>query len=227
MRFEMDVEVRPDFALPNYKGLKVKRPVKTITDADVEGQMTRFLERYAQLVPKFEGGAELGDFVTADLHFHDEGKTLNEAKEVQFRLQPELRFQDGSVPDVATALAGVKPGETREADAKIGSGSPDPGLRGKTIRVTFLVHDLKSLRLPEVTPAFLASIGFDTEDDLRSALRQVLVRRLDAAATRGDPRRCDEQPDRRHPVRPAGRPGEAAREVDLTPARLRTEGARA
>jgi trigger factor len=178
MQFEMDVEVRPDFPLPAYKALTVKRPVKTITDADVDAQYTRFLERYAQLVPKLEGGAEQGDFVTADLRFEDEGKALNEAKEVQFRLQPELRFQDGSVPDVGKALAGVKPGESRVSEARIGSGSPDPNLRGKTIKVTFQVNDLKQLRLPEVNTAFLHSVGFDSEEDLRKALREVLERRL-------------------------------------------------
>jgi len=178
MRFEMDVEVRPDFPLPAYKALTIKRPVKTLTDADVDAQLKLFLERYAQLVPKFEGGAALGDFVTADLTFHRDGATLNEAKEIQFRLQPELRFQDGSVPGVGEALVGVKPGETREADANIGSSSPDPALRGQTIRVTFHVHDLKQLRLPEVDAPFLASIGFDTQDELRQALREVLDRRL-------------------------------------------------
>ena len=99
MRFEMEVEVRPDFPLPAYKALTVKRPVKTITDADVDAQIKAFLERYAQLVPKLEGGAELGDYITADLTFHRDGQTYNEAKEIQFRLQPELRFQDGSVPE--------------------------------------------------------------------------------------------------------------------------------
>src|SRR4051794_33351826 len=44
MRFEMDVEVRPDFALPAYKALTVRRPIRTITDADVAEQLTRFLE---------------------------------------------------------------------------------------------------------------------------------------------------------------------------------------
>src|SRR4051794_35669361 len=52
LKFEMDLEVRPEFALPAYKALSVKRPVKTLTDADVEAQMKQFLERYAQLVPK-------------------------------------------------------------------------------------------------------------------------------------------------------------------------------
>jgi len=179
MQFEMDVEVRPDFPLPAYKALTVKRPVRTITDADVEEQLKRFLERYAQIIPKLEGGAELGDYITADLRFHrGDGQTLNEAKEIQFRLQPELRFQDGSVPKIGEALVGVKPGERREAEATIGSGSADPSLRGQTVRVEFQVNDLKQLRLPEVNAAFLSTIGFDSVEELRAALREVLERRV-------------------------------------------------
>jgi trigger factor len=177
MRFEMELEVRPDFPLPEYKSLTVQRPVKTITEADVDAQMTRFLERYAQLVPKLEGGAEIGDYITADIRFHRDGHTYNEVKETQFRLQPELRFQDGSVPKVGEALVGVKPGETRGSDALIGSSSADPTLRGTTIGVEFTVHDLKQLRLPEMNAAFLSGIGFDSRAELREALREIVERR--------------------------------------------------
>jgi len=181
MQFEMDIEVRPDFALPSYKGLTVKRPIKSITDKDVDEQFQRFLERFAQIVPKLEGGAELGDFITADLHFiHQDGTPLNMAKEIQFRLQPELRYQDGTVPKVGEALLGVKPGETREAESVIGSGSVNPALRGQTIRVQFVVHDLKHLRMPEVNAAFFEARGFQSESDLREALGVLLKRRLDA-----------------------------------------------
>ena len=178
MTFEMDVEVQPDFPLPAYKALSVKRPVRVITDLDVAVQMTTFLERYAQLVPKLEGGAAIGDHVTADLSFHKDGIGLNQAKEIQFRLQPELRFQDGSVPDLAGALVGARPGDTREADALVGTASPDAALRGQQIRVTIHVHDLKTLRLPEIDDAFLDSIGFDSVEELRVALREVLERRV-------------------------------------------------
>ncbi len=178
MRFEMELEVRPEFPLPDYKGLNVKKPVKTISDKDVTAQLKLFLERYAQLVPKLDGGAVLGDFVTADLRFHQGERTLNEVKEIQFRLQPELRFQDGTIPEIGKALEGVKPGESRDADAKIGSGSPDPSLRGQSIEVAFQVNDLKVLRLPDVDSAFLQRIGFDSEEDLRSALRDILERRF-------------------------------------------------
>jgi trigger factor len=178
LTFEMDVEVQPDFPLPDYKGLTVERPVRTITEADTEEQLQRFLERYAQKVPKLEGGAERGDLITADLRFDKDGIALNEVKEVEFRLQPELRFQDGKVPDLETALLGARPGDVREADAQIGSSSPDPALRNQTIHVTFHVLDLKTYRLPELNAEFLASIGFESEAELRQTLKEILERRL-------------------------------------------------
>src|SRR5690606_297492 len=55
--YEFEVEVRPEFDLPDYKGLKLKRPVKEFTDADVEKEEKRILSRYGQLIPK-EGPAE-------------------------------------------------------------------------------------------------------------------------------------------------------------------------
>jgi trigger factor len=177
MQFEMDVEVQPDFSLPNYSGLTVKRYKAEITDVAVEAQVKSFLERYAQLVPKLGAAAEIGDYVTADLRFHMGGIVLNEVKEIQFRLQPELRFQDGRVPDLAGALVGAKPGDVRDADAEVGMSSPDPALRGKDIRVTFTIHDLKTLRMPEVNQAFLHGIGFDSMDELKDALKEVLERR--------------------------------------------------
>jgi trigger factor len=177
MTFEMDVEVRPDFPLPAYKALTLQSPVKTITEADIDAQVKAFQERYAQLVPKFEGGAEVGDFITADLTFQYGGRTFNEAKEMQFRLQTELRFQDGTIPGLDKVLVGAKPGDTRQADAKIGSASADPNLRGQTMQVTFNVLDLKTLRLPELDAKFFESTGFDDLADLRDALKGVLERR--------------------------------------------------
>ncbi len=179
MTFEIDVEVPPDFEVPAYKALSVKRPIKKISETDVEAQVKAFLERYAQVVPRFEGGAELGDYITADLTFHKDGVTTNSVRELQFRLMPELRFQDGHVENLDKALLGAKPGDIREGEVKVGSSSPDPALRGQTVAVSFHVQDLKTLRLPEVDAAFLHDIGFDSLDELKEALRGVLDRRVE------------------------------------------------
>jgi trigger factor len=181
MNYEMDVEVRPQFNLPNYKGLALKRPVRTITDSDVETQLRNHLERHGQVVPKLEGGAALGDYLTADLVFLGaDGRLLTEIKEFQFRLEPEMRFDEGTFPDLGAKLEGVKPGETRQVEARMGSSARDPQLRGATLPVKVVVHDLKQVRLPEMNEEFLNSIGFESVESLREAVREILNRRLQA-----------------------------------------------
>jgi trigger factor len=179
MSFDMEVEVRPEFTAPDFKGMKVKRPIRTVTDKDVDLQYERFLERYAQVVPKLEGAAKVGDYLTADLTFvKEDGSVLNEVKEIEFRLQPELRFQDGRIPEIGKALEGASAGETREVDAQLGTSVADPDLRGKNVKVKVAIHDLKQLRMPEVDQDFLTSIGFDSPDELRDAVRDALNRRI-------------------------------------------------
>jgi trigger factor len=180
MDFEIDVEVRPQFDVADYKGLTLKRPVRPIGEADIEAHLRQYLERHGQVVPKLEGAAALGDFVTADLVFRrPDGSVLNEVKEIQFRLQPELRFRDGSIPGLGEALVGARPGETRNAEAKLGTSTGEAALRGATVPVELRLHDLKQMRLPEINPAFLNSIGFASIEELREAVQDALKRRIE------------------------------------------------
>jgi len=50
--YEFEIEVRPEFDLPDYKGLRLRRPIHTFSDAEVETEQKRLLEPYGQLVPK-------------------------------------------------------------------------------------------------------------------------------------------------------------------------------
>jgi trigger factor len=83
MNFEMEVEVRPQFNVPNYKGLKVMRPVAELTDKVIDEQLKRVLEGHGQIVPKLAGAAEIGDYLTADVLFlRPDGQAMSEFKEV-------------------------------------------------------------------------------------------------------------------------------------------------
>ncbi len=179
MSFEMDVEVRPQFELPSYKGLKVKRPVAELTDKDINDQLNRFLEGRGTIVPKLEGTAEIGDYLVADLTFiSPAGVVLAEHKEAEFRLQAELRFQNGTINGIGPALEGAARGDTREVEATLGSAVDDPELRGATIKVKVLINDLKRLRLPELNAGFFDSMGFDSLEELRAAVAETLKRKI-------------------------------------------------
>ena len=180
LNFEMDVEVRPQFDVPNYSNLRVKRPVADLSDKDVEEQLTRFLEGHGQIVPKLKGAAALGDFLTADIAFFGPaGEPLNEFKELEFRLQPELRFHDGAISDTS-AIVGAAVGDSRELEATLGTSVVDAELRGARIKAKVTVKDLKYVRLPELNQGFLDSIGVDTPEVLRAAVRETLERRIRA-----------------------------------------------
>ena len=70
-------------------------------------------------------------------------------------MQAELRFQNGTIKGMGAALEGAARGETREAEATLGSAVDDPELRGATVKVKVLINDLKRLRLPELNEGFL------------------------------------------------------------------------
>jgi trigger factor len=179
MNFEMEVEVRPQFDLPTYQGLKVKRPVAELTEQDVDIHFKLYLEGHGQIVPKLEGAAEIGDYLTADLLFHGpDGQLLDTLEESQFRLQSELRFQNGTIPGIGAALVGVKPGESREVEAILGSAVDDPALRAAKVGVQIHIKDLKRIRVPELNQSFLDSIGVESLEKLREAIRESLERRI-------------------------------------------------
>lgn len=181
MDFEMDIEVRPQFSLPEYKGLTVRRPVVEFADLDVDKQVDRFLARYGQIVPKLEGAAEIGDHLTADISFlAADGRVLSQHSELQFRIPSELRFQDGSAPRFGEVVAGANLGESRDVEAMLGSAVADPELRSSPITLRVEVKDLKRMRLPETNESFLHSIGFANLAELRSVVRQTLDRRIQA-----------------------------------------------
>src|SRR5262245_55757606 len=77
--YEFNIEVRPEFDLPTYKGLKLRRPTHTFTDSDVEKTSRRLLEPYGKVVPKSgkNPAAALDDLVDADVTIVRDGKDLN------------------------------------------------------------------------------------------------------------------------------------------------------
>ena len=179
MTFEFDLEVRPQFDLPQWKGLKIEKPVREFTEADVDRALENLLARYGQLVP-YDGPAEVGDYVSTNLTFQHGDQVLSRANEEVIRIRPVLSFRDGKIEKFDELLAGVRAGETREGQAVLTDDAPNVAMRGMTVAAVFEVLEVKKLQLPEMTPAFLAAVGdFESEADLRDAVRDNLQRQLE------------------------------------------------
>ncbi len=70
-------------------------------------------------------------------------------------------------------------GESRVVDITLSTAASDADLRGKTVKATFEIKDLKTLRLPELTHEFLHEYGVHSPDELHELVRVVLQRRLE------------------------------------------------
>jgi trigger factor len=179
MTFEFTIEVRPEFDMPEWKGLKLKRLTREFTDKDVAEQLEQMLARYGQLAP-FEGAASEGDYLTVNIKSTADGKQVAEEAETVVRIRPTLSFTDGQIEGFDKLMKGVKAGDKKTAKLKLTDGAPNAELRGKEIDVEFEVLEVKQLKLPELTPDFLQEVGgFETEDQLRDAIRKNLERQLE------------------------------------------------
>lgn len=177
--YEFEVEVRPHFDLPNYKGVKIRRPVHTFTEEEVVQEERRILTPYGQIVPKPEGDAQIGDLLVVDAAIKAGDREIGKLSEATLRVNKQLAFKDGIANEFAEQVKGVKAGDVRDVDIQLSSAVADPSLRGQTVKATLTIKDVKKVILPELTHEFLHNFGVHTPEQLRELLQVLLQRRLE------------------------------------------------
>jgi trigger factor len=179
MTFEFTIEVRPEFDLPKWRGLTLKRPVREFTDADIDEQLEQLLARYGQLVP-YDGPAQEGDYVSVNITATVDGRQVARETEAVVRIRPTLSFRDTRLEGFDKLMKGVKAGDRRTAEVTLSKDAPNAELRGKQVKLELEVLGVKNLKLPELTEDFLQEIGrFASEEELRNAIRMNLERQLE------------------------------------------------
>ena len=114
LAFEFDIEVRPEFEMPEWRGLKIDKPMREFNATDVEETLQSVLARRGRLAP-FNGPASPGDYITVNLTFRHGDNVLSSAEEEVIRLRPVLSFRDGNIEKFDKLMTGVRAGETRTA----------------------------------------------------------------------------------------------------------------
>lgn len=176
--YEFEIEVRPEFDLPQWKGLKLRVPQHEVNEADVDYFVNYTLAEHGRLVP-CDGPAQAEDYIVCDIVFRHEGKELARYKDQSLRLQPKLSLVDGEIEAFCSSMEGVKAGESRTLTALVAKTASDEALRGQQVEAEFHVHEVKRLEMPELTPELLESVGgFASEAELRDAVRDVLAKKL-------------------------------------------------
>ena len=162
--FTAEVDVRPDFELPDYDGLEVTVDDAEVTDADIDEQLEGLRERFATLTGVERAAAD-GDFVSMDLSATVGGEAVDDltAKGLSYQVG------SGSLLDgLDEAVTGLSVGETRDFPTTLVGGDH----AGEEATVTVEVKSVKERELPELDDDFAQTASeFDTLDELRDDVR--------------------------------------------------------
>ena len=176
--YEYDLEVRPEFDVPQWKGLKLEKPVREFTDKDVDNALESYLSNKGTLVPVDEP-AKLGDYIVTDLSFTYDGAVISSADNETIRIRPTLSFRDANIEKFDELMVGVKAGDVKTVKVTLSQEAPNPLFRGKEVEGKFSIKEVKRMELPALDEEMLQSLGnFDSVAELRDAVLDSLKNQL-------------------------------------------------
>jgi len=178
LTFEFDIEVRPEFDMPQWKGLKLDKPTKDFGKKDIDDHLAKLLRRHAVVEPTSDP-AEIEDVLVVDLEFKLDGKKIAELKDTEITIRPELSFEDGVLSGFGKLMKGSKSGDRKSGKLRISPQANNEDLRGEEVDVEIEVLDVKRLVPPKLTEEMMDRLGdFENEGDLRDDVKDELERQL-------------------------------------------------
>ena len=168
LAFTIEVDIRPDIALPNFSEIKIEVDDVKVTDADIDEQVQALRTRFGTLTT-VEKVVASGDFVTIDLVATKDGQPLDGGT------ANDLSYEVGSasmIDGLDEALIGLSTGGEKSFEtALVGMAEGEKG----SVKVS--VKAVKERELPPIDDAFakLAS-EFETLAELKADLTTRLTR---------------------------------------------------
>jgi trigger factor len=178
LRYEFKIEVRPEFDLPAWEGMKLERPVHAYEEAEVDDYLKKLLARYAKVVDSTDP-VQTGDLLTVELTFTHDGKQIAAKTESEVAVRPTLTFKDAKLEGFDKLVNGKNVNDVVEAKLPISAEADNDELRGKEVDLTIKIVGVQKYEYPELTDGFLDRIGgFVDEAELRTEVKKQLEKQL-------------------------------------------------
>ena len=186
LRFVATVIMAPEIELPEYRGLEVSAEKNLLDEKQIEEQLEKLRQDFADF-ENIEGrGLEMGDFAVLDYEGTFDGKPLSE---LQADLPPSFAGRHNSwfrleatapLPGLSESLVGLQPKETRDCSVTFPEKFPVELLRGKQVTYHVTLHEIKVRQLLPLDDAFAAKLNPElTLEKLREDLRARLQYSID------------------------------------------------
>ena len=171
--FKATVTEKPELKLGEYKGLKIEQKVGTVSDDDVQQQLTRMLDRQADMVEAEEGAAvQASSFITLDFKGFVDGEAFPGGEGKDYPLQIGSH---SFIPGFEEHLIGAKIGEEKDVNVTFPKEYHAAELAGKEAVFKCTVRSIKEKVVPAMDDEFAKKAStFQTLDELKADVRSKL-----------------------------------------------------
>ncbi|AZK60002.1 trigger factor [Candidatus Desulforudis audaxviator] len=173
---KIQVDVKPEVVLGEYKNLRVEKQVVEVSDSEVDEELEKLRNRYAKLVTIEEGTVEMGDIITIDYEGTINGEPFAGGSATDRSVEVGKGFV---AKDFDAHLVGMSTGETREIPLSIPEDFPNKEVAGKEALITVTVKEIKRKELADLDDEFAKDVS---EHDTLEALRAETRKKLENAA---------------------------------------------
>ena len=180
MAFSLELEVRPEFVLPEYAGVPVDVERHEVGDKDAEQALERLREMHGSLKAMRKGSkAKKGDVVTGILSLKVGDVAVVDGEETRVPVAA-VSVQGVPVPTLPDILEGAKAGETKTGTFTVGDEAQKEDLRGKEAEIAIQVKEI-SRPAPADDKKLLEQTAYETIEALREGLKRQLERENESA----------------------------------------------
>ena len=163
--FKFNVTVKPEVKLGAYKGLDITKEAVEVSDADVEEEITRLQERFADLVVKEEGKVENGDTAVIDFEGFKEGVAFEGGKGEAY---PLVIGSGSFIPGFEEQVLGMGIEETKDINVTFPEDYQAEELAGQPVVFKVTVHEIKSKVLPEADDELVKQAEIENVETLEA-----------------------------------------------------------
>ena len=176
VEFEFTIITKPTVKLGQYKDLGIKRDKVTVTKKEVDEEIKKLQDRYAEIVVKANGEVANGNTAVIDF------KGIVDGKELEGGSGQDYPLEIGSntfIPGFEEGLVGLKVGDTKDLKLKFPENYTEE-LKNKDVLFTVTIKEIKERLLPEIGEDFFKDLGYEdikTKEELEAKVKEDIKHR--------------------------------------------------
>ena len=170
--FKIEVTIKPEVKLGDYKSIEVEKVEYNVTDEDIEKELKSLQEMNSRLTEAPDRETKMGDVLTVDFEGYIDGEEF-EGGTAKDQL---LEIGSGKfIPGFEEQLIGKKKDEEVEVNVKFPEDYSEESLKGKDAVFNVTIKEVKEKQVPELDDEFAKDVSeFDTLEELRNETKEKL-----------------------------------------------------